>query len=116
MGSTVQSSDAAGTATDTFRVYVMVKAMMNIGNGSLADINKYFSLMFPGLRHTGYSCGHNDHKSVDYDAVLTDAAIMALRSIDWVPAGVGWQVWQGRAGLLPVSSALSFSRSIRLRS
>ena len=85
-----------GLATDTvFRVYVMVKAMMNIGNGSLADINKYFSLMFPDSGIQVIHAGTMIIRVLDYDAVLTDAAIMALRSIDWVPAGVGWQVWQG---------------------
>lgn len=85
-----------GLATDSvFRVYVMVKAMMNIGNGSLADINKYFSLMFPGSGIQVIHAGTMIIRVLDYDAVLTDAAIMALRSIDWVPAGVGWQVWQG---------------------
>ena len=85
-----------GLATDAvFRVYVMVKAMMNIGNGSLADINKYFSLMFPGSGIQVIHAGTMIIRVLDYDAVLTDAAIMALRSIDWVPAGVGWQVWQG---------------------
>lgn len=85
-----------GLATDTvFRVYVMVKAMMNIGNGSLADINKYFSLMFPDSGIQVIHAGTMIIRVLDYDAVLTDAALMALRSIDWVPAGVGWQVWQG---------------------
>ena len=85
-----------GLATDTvFRVYVMVKAMMNIGNGSLADLNRYFSLMFPGSGIQVIHAGTMIIRVLDYDAVLTDAAIMALRSIDWVPAGVGWQVWQG---------------------
>lgn len=85
-----------GLATDSvFRVYVMVKAMMNIGNGSLADINKYFSLMFPDSGIQVIHAGTMIIRVLDYDAVLTDAAIMALRSIDWVPAGVGWQVWQG---------------------
>ena len=85
-----------GLATDAvFRVYVMVKAMMNIGNGSLADINKYFSLMFPNSGIQVIHAGTMIIRVLDYDAVLTDAAIMALRSIDWVPAGVGWQVWQG---------------------
>lgn len=87
---------AQGLATDAvFRVYVMVKAMMNIGNGSLADINKYFSLMFPGSGIQVIHAGTMIIRVLDYDAVLTDAAIMALRSIDWVPAGVGWQVWHG---------------------
>lgn len=85
-----------GLATDAvFRVYVMVKAMMNIGNGSLADLNKYFSLMFPDSGIQVIHAGTMIIRVLDYDAVLTDAAIMALRSIDWVPAGVGWQVWQG---------------------
>ena len=87
---------AQGLATDpVFRVYVMVKAMMNIGNGSLADLNKYFSLMFPNSGIKVIHAGTMIIRVLDYDAVLTDAAILALKSIDWVPAGVGWQVWQG---------------------
>ena len=87
---------AQGLASDpVFRVYVFVKAMMNIGNASLADINKYFSLMFPNSGIQVIHAGTMIIRVLDYDAVLTDAAIMALRSIDWVPAGVGWQVWQG---------------------
>lgn len=87
---------AQGLASDpVFRVYVFVKAMMNIGNASLADINKYFSLLFPDSGIMVIHAGTMIIRVLDYDSVLTDAAILALKSIDWIPAGVGWQVWQG---------------------
>ena len=87
---------AQGLASDpVFRMYVFVKAMMNIGNASLADINKYFSLLFPDSGIMVIHAGTMIIRVLDYDSVLTDAAILALKSIDWIPAGVGWQVWQG---------------------
>ena len=87
---------AQGLASDpVFRVYVFVKAMMNIGNASLADINKYFSLLFPQSGIMVIHAGTMIIRVLDYDSVLTDDAITALKSIDWIPAGVGWQVWQG---------------------
>ena len=90
------SLTAQGLASDQlFRVYVFVKAMMNIGNASLADINKYFSLLFPQSGIMVIHAGTMIIRVLDYDSVLTDDAITALKSIDWIPAGVGWQVWQG---------------------
>ena len=32
---------------------------------------------------------------LDFAVRLTAADILALRTLDWVPLGVGWQLWQG---------------------
>lgn len=87
---------ASGLAPDAvFRVYVFVKAMLNIGNGSLASLNRYFSLLFPNSGIKVIHPGTMVIRVLDYEARLTEADLYALRNIDWVPAGVGWQLWQG---------------------
>lgn len=87
---------AQGLAPDaTFRVYVFVKAMLNIGNGSLASLNRYFSLLFPDSGIKVIHPGTMIIRVLDYEAALTEADVYALKGIDWVPAGVGWQLWQG---------------------
>lgn len=88
--------NAAGYASDAiYRVYVYVKAMLNIGNGSLADLNRYFSLLFPDSGIKIIHSGTMIIRVLDFDARLTAADILALRTLDWVPLGVGWQLWQG---------------------
>ena len=88
--------NSAGYASDAiYRVYVYVKAMLNIGNGSLADLNRYFSLLFPGSGIKIIHSGTMIIRVLDFTARLTAADILALRTLDWVPLGVGWQLWQG---------------------
>lgn len=88
--------NSAGYASDAiYRVYVYVKAMLNIGNGSLADLNRYFSLLFPGSGIKIIHSGTMIIRVLDFNARLTAADILALRTLDWVPLGVGWQLWQG---------------------
>ena len=88
--------NSAGYASDAiYRVYVYVKAMLNIGNGSLADLNRYFSLLFPDSGIKIIHSGTMIIRVLDFSARLTAADILALRTLDWVPLGVGWQLWQG---------------------
>ena len=88
--------NSSGYASDAiYRVYVYVKAMLNIGNGSLADLNRYFSLLFPGSGIKIIHSGTMIIRVLDFNARLTAADILALRTLDWVPLGVGWQLWQG---------------------
>lgn len=88
--------NASGYASDAiYRVYVYVKAMLNIGNGSLADLNRYFSLLFPDSGIKIIHSGTMIIRVLDFNARLTAADILALRTLDWVPLGVGWQLWQG---------------------
>lgn len=88
--------NAAGYASDAiYRVYVYVKAMLNIGNGSLADLNRYFSLLFPDSGIKIIHSGTMIIRVLDFNARLTAADIPALRTLDWAPLGVGWQLWQG---------------------
>ena len=88
--------NASGYASDAiYRVYVYVKAMLNIGNGSLADLNRYFSLLFPDSGIKIIHSGTMIIRVLDFSARLTAADILALRTLDWVPLGVGWQLWQG---------------------
>lgn len=88
--------NADGYASDAvYRVYVYVKAMLNIGNGSLADLNRYFSLLFPDSGIKIIHSGTMIIRVLDFSVRLTAADILALRTLDWVPLGVGWQLWQG---------------------
>ena len=87
---------ASGMAPDAvYRIYVFVKAMLNIGNGSLADLNRYFSLLYENSGITVLHVGTMVLRVMDFGGRLTCADMLALKSLDWVPAGVGWQVWQG---------------------
>lgn len=87
---------ASGMAPDTvYRVYVFVKAMLNIGNGSLADLNRYFSLLYENSGITVLHVGTMVLRVMDFGGRLTSADMLALKSLDWVPLGVGWQLWQG---------------------
>lgn len=89
----VTSQGYAGDAI--YRVYVLVKALMNIGNGSLGALNYYFAQMYPDTGIKILHVGTMVIRILDTSARLTDADVLALSSIDWVPAGVGWQIWQG---------------------
>lgn len=88
--------NSAGYASDPiYRTYVYVKAMLNIGNGSLADLNRYFSLLYPDSGIKIIHSGTMIIRVLDFSVRLTAADILALRTLDWVPLGVGWQLWQG---------------------
>lgn len=87
---------ASGMAPDAvYRMYVFVKAMLNIGNGSLADLNRYFSLLYENSGITVLHVGTMMLRVMDFGGRLTSADMLALKSLDWVPLGVGWQLWQG---------------------
>ena len=87
---------ASGMAPDAvYRIYVFVKAMLNIGNGSLADLNRYFSLLYEDSGITVLHVGTMMLRVMDFGGRLTSADMLALKSLDWVPLGVGWQLWQG---------------------
>ena len=88
--------NSAGYASDAiYRTYVYVKAMLNIGNGSLADLNRFFSLLYPDSGIKIIHSGTMIIRVLDFNVRLTAADILALRTLDWVPLGVGWQLWQG---------------------
>lgn len=87
---------STGAAPDAvYRIYVFVKAMLNIGNGSQADLNRFFSLLYPDSGIKIIHSGTMIIRVLDFNARLTAADILALRTLDWVPLGVGWQLWQG---------------------
>lgn len=87
---------STGAAPDAvYRIYVFVKAMLNIGNGSLAELNRFFSLLYPDSGIKIIHSGTMIIRVLDFSARLTAADILALRTLDWVPLGVGWQLWQG---------------------
>lgn len=87
---------SSGMAPDAvYRIYVFVKAMLNIGNGSLADLNRYFSLLYENSGITVLHVGTMMLRVMDFGGRLTSADMLALKSLDWVPLGVGWQLWQG---------------------
>ena len=54
-----------------------------------------FGLLFPGSGIKIIHSGTMIIRVLDFNARLTAADILALRTLDWVPLGVGWQLWQG---------------------
>lgn len=76
-----------------YRTYIFIKAMINIGNSSLADLNKMIHVLFP-----------NDDIKILHSSTmvlrvlilsqLSDMAKQALLTLPWLPAGVGLEMYQ----------------------
>ena len=76
-----------------YRTYILIKAMVNIGDGSLASINRMLKLLFPDIR---IYCVHAD--TMVLRLVINDhissADKQALLNLPWLPAGVGLDIYQ----------------------
>lgn len=78
---------------NAYRTYIKIKALINISNVSLNNLNYIFSQMFSDV----------DIKVLHVNTMtlrllvmgnITQAQIGALKNIDWLPAGVGLQFYQ----------------------
>ena len=77
---------------DAYRTYILIKAMINISNVSLNNLNYIFSQLFPTT----------DIKLLHVNTMILRIVIMgafseadkgALYNIEWLPAGVGLQYY-----------------------
>lgn len=80
-------------ADDAYRTYIFIKAMINIGDSTLASINKMLAFMFPD---TEISCLHVDTMILRLlvKGKISAASKQALLNLPWLPAGVGLQLYQ----------------------
>lgn len=83
----VRLSDAA------YRTYILIKAMINIGDGTLASINRMLASLFPEAQ---IYCLHVDTmvlRLVVKDHI-SEADKQALLNLPWLPSGVGLEMYQ----------------------
>lgn len=76
-----------------YRTYIFIKAMINIGDSSLASLNRMCKVMFPNadiqILHVGTMV-----LRVLIQTQLSSANKTALLSLPWLPAGVGLEMYQ----------------------
>lgn len=80
-------------ADPDYRTYIFIKAMINIGDCSLASINRMLKLMFPNAE---IYCLHVDTMVLRLviRSELAAADKQALLNLPWLPAGVGLEMYQ----------------------
>ena len=80
-------------ADNAYRTYIFIKAMINIGTGTLASINDMLAFMFPG---TKICCIHVDTMVLRLviQSKISAADKTALLRLPWLPAGVGLELYQ----------------------
>ena len=80
-------------ADPMFRTYVFLKALINIGDSSLASLNQAVKLLFPDadiqILHTGTMV-----LRVLILSPLSESDKAALDNLPWLPAGVGLEIYQ----------------------
>ena len=80
-------------ADPMFRTYVFLKALINIGDSSLASLNQAVRLLFPDadiqILHTGTMV-----LRVLILSPLSESDKAALDNLPWLPAGVGLEMYQ----------------------
>ena len=80
-------------ADPMFRTYVFLKALINIGDSSLASLNQAVKLLFPDadiqILHTGTMV-----LRVLILSPLSESDKAALDNLPWLPAGVGLEMYQ----------------------
>ena len=80
--------------TDTaYRLYIFLKAMINIGDGTLASLNKMIRYLFPN--DTVYII-HTDTMVLRLvvESPISQADLDALLNLPWLPAGVNLEEYQ----------------------
>ena len=80
--------------TDTaYRLYIFLKAMINIGDGTLASLNRMLKYLFPHdtvyLIHTGTML-----LRLVVESPISQADLDALLTLPWLPAGVNLEEYQ----------------------
>ena len=80
-------------ADTAYRTNIFIKAMINIGTGTLASINEMLSFMFPD---TKICCIHVDTMVLRLviQTRISAADKTALLQLPWLPAGVGLELYQ----------------------
>lgn len=80
-------------ADNAYRTYIFIKAMINIGTGTLASLNKMLAFMFP---NTKICCIHVDTMVLRLviQTKISAADKTALLQLPWLPAGVGLELYQ----------------------
>ena len=80
-------------ADPMYRTYVFLKALINIGDSSLASLNQAVKLLFPDadiqILHTGTMV-----LRVLILSPLSESDKAALDNLPWLPAGVGLEMYQ----------------------
>ena len=76
-----------------YRTYILIKAMINIGDGTLASINQMLAYMFPDI---DICCVHADTMTLRLvvKGKISAADKTALLNLQWLPAGVGLEFYQ----------------------
>lgn len=78
---------------DAYRLYILMKAMINIGDSSLAMINRVIKMLLPDA----------DIKVIHIDTMVLRLVIQSqipqtardmLLNLPWLPAGVGLEIYQ----------------------
>ena len=80
--------------TDTaYRLYIFLKAMINIGDGTLASLNKMIKYLFP---HDTVYIIHTDTMVLRLvvESPISQADLDALLNLPWLPAGVNLEEYQ----------------------
>lgn len=87
INSTIRLTDTA------YRTYILIKAMINIGDATLASLNKMLKIMFPDVT---MSIIHTDTMVLRLvvQTPISQADLDALLTLPWLPAGVGLELYQ----------------------
>lgn len=80
-------------ADPAYRTYILIKAMINIGTSSLADLNAMIKTMFPD---ENIMVLHVDTMVLRLLILsnISEANKQALINLPWLPAGVGLQLYR----------------------
>lgn len=75
-----------------YRTYILIKAMINIGDSTLATINRMLKECFPDAK---ISCIHVDTMTLRLviQGGFSEADKAALRNLPWLPSGVDLQMY-----------------------
>jgi len=78
---------------NAYRTYIFIKALINIGDSSLAYLNRVFAEMFPEAK---ICVIHIDTMSlrIVIQSYLSEADKAALLKLPWLPAGVRLEMFQ----------------------
>ena len=78
---------------DAYRTYIFLKAMINIGDGSLASLNRMIRVLFPSASIALLHVDTMVLRLLIQDEIA-QADLDALLNLPWLPAGVGLEVYQ----------------------
>ena len=78
---------------NAYRTYIFLKAMINIGDGSLASLNRMIHTLFPSAK---IALLHVDTMVLRLviQSEIAQSDLDALFNLPWLPAGVGLEIYQ----------------------